>query len=217
MAAGLLLTGGTSRRMGTDKALIEVAGERLADRAARVLGAVCSPVLEVGPGHSDLDAVREDPPGEGPLAAIAAGGTALRCSGHRGPAIVLAVDMPLVTEELLRFLEGWPGEATVVPFVGGEPQPVCARYSGEALLRADEAVRAGERSTRVPADPPRRPVGGSPDVGKRNRRAGLRRPRQPRGPQAPGPRRVARRGRGTIGPGCSEPILPSAAPSPALG
>jgi molybdenum cofactor guanylyltransferase len=149
MAAGLLLTGGTSRRMGTDKALIEVAGERLADRAARVLGAVCSPVLEVGPGHSDLDAVREDPPGEGPLAAIAAGGTALRCSGHRGPAIVLAVDMPLVTEELLRFLEGWPGEATVVPFVGGEPQPVCARYSGEALLRADEAVRAGERSTRA--------------------------------------------------------------------
>jgi molybdenum cofactor guanylyltransferase len=134
--------------MGMDKALIEVGGESLARRGARLLGAVCSPVLEVGPGHSGLETVREDPPGRGPLAAIAAGGAALRRSGHGGPAVVLAVDMPLVTEDLLRFLEGWPGDATVVPFVGGQSQPVCARYSPEALIRADEAVRAGDRSIR---------------------------------------------------------------------
>jgi molybdopterin-guanine dinucleotide biosynthesis protein A len=135
--------------MGVDKALIEIAGERLADRSARVLGAVCSPVLEVGPGHTPLQAVREDPPGQGPLVAMAAGGRALRRIGHQGPAIVLAVDMPLVTEGLLRFLATWPGETTVVPFVGGEPQPVCARYSGEALVLADEAVEDGERSIRA--------------------------------------------------------------------
>ena len=66
---GLLLTGGASRRMGTDKALIEVDGQRLVDRAAAVLGAVADPVIEVGPGWSELPAVREDPPGSGPLAA----------------------------------------------------------------------------------------------------------------------------------------------------
>jgi molybdopterin-guanine dinucleotide biosynthesis protein A len=58
------------------------------------------------------------------------------------------VDLPLVTEDLLRFLDRYPGQGTVVPFVGGEPQLVCARYSGEALLRADQAVRAGQRALR---------------------------------------------------------------------
>jgi hypothetical protein len=47
---GLLLTGGASRRMGSDKALLKVDGRRLVDRAAAVLGAVAAPVIEVGPG-----------------------------------------------------------------------------------------------------------------------------------------------------------------------
>ena len=148
MSAGLLLTGGTSRRMGIDKATIEVAGERLADRGARLLISVCSPVLEVGPGHTDLDAVMEDPPGSGPLAALAAGGRELRRRGHEGPAIALAVDLPLVTEDFLRFLDRFPGQGTVVPFVSGEPQPLCARYAAEDLARAEEAVRSGERAVR---------------------------------------------------------------------
>ena len=37
---GLVLTGGSSRRFGVDKAMLLVDGERLADRALRVLGAV---------------------------------------------------------------------------------------------------------------------------------------------------------------------------------
>ena len=46
--------------MGRDKAEIVVAGERLADHAARVLTAVCEPVLEIGPGRSQLEAVGDD-------------------------------------------------------------------------------------------------------------------------------------------------------------
>src|SRR5205809_839007 len=41
--------------MGRDKAELVVAGERLADRAARVLQTVCDPVLEIGTGHSVLE------------------------------------------------------------------------------------------------------------------------------------------------------------------
>src|SRR5918996_3934052 len=91
---GLLLTGGASRRMGEDKALIEVGGRRLVDHAAALLTAVADPVIEVGPGWSDLPAVREDPAGSGPLAALGAGAAALRAAGHDGPVLVLAVDMP---------------------------------------------------------------------------------------------------------------------------
>jgi molybdopterin-guanine dinucleotide biosynthesis protein A len=148
MVAGLLLTGGESRRMGVDKATLELGGERLVDRAGRLLEAVCDPILEVGPGYTELEAVREEPPGTGPLAAIAAGGLALRLREQRGPAIVLAVDLPLMTEGFLRFLSTFPGDGSVVPFVAGEPQPVCARYSEDALIRAEEAVRRGERAIR---------------------------------------------------------------------
>src|SRR5688500_16693472 len=90
--AGILLTGGASRRLGSDTALLEVEGRRRVGRAAATLGAVAKPVVEVGPGWSGLPAVREDPPRSGPLAAVSAGAAALRAVGHDGPVLVLAVD-----------------------------------------------------------------------------------------------------------------------------
>ena len=88
--------------MGSDKALLEVDGQRLVDRAVAALTAVADPVLEVGPGWSGLPAVREDPPGSGPLAAVSTGAAALRRAGHQGPVLVLSVDMPKVGVDLLR-------------------------------------------------------------------------------------------------------------------
>jgi molybdopterin-guanine dinucleotide biosynthesis protein A len=146
--AGLLLTGGASRRMGTDKALIEVDGRRLVERAADALRAVADPVIEVGPGWSGLRAVREDPPGSGPLAAVAAGAAALRSAGHHGPVLVLAVDMPRAGVELLRLLAERPGPPTAVPRAGGYAQVLCARYGPEALAAVDRLLAAGGRSLR---------------------------------------------------------------------
>ena len=147
--AGLLLTGGASRRMGRDKALIEVDGQRLVDRAVAVLAAVADPVIEVGSGWSTLQAVREDPPGSGPLAALAAGAAALRAAGHDGPVLVLAVDMPRVGVELLRFLAARVGPpATAVPRADGHPQPMCARYGPDVLAAVDARLAAGGRSLR---------------------------------------------------------------------
>jgi molybdopterin-guanine dinucleotide biosynthesis protein A len=146
--AGLLLTGGASRRMGTDKAMIEVDGRRLVERAADALRAVADPVIEVGPGWSGLRAVREDPPGGGPLAAVAAGAAALRAAGYGGPVLVLAVDMPRVGADLLRLLAGRPGPPTAVPRADGHPQPLCARYGPDALVAVDRLLAAGGRSLR---------------------------------------------------------------------
>jgi molybdenum cofactor guanylyltransferase len=134
--------------MGTDKALIEVDGQRLVDRAVAVLGAVADPMIEVGPGWSGLPAVREDPPGSGPLAALSAGAAALRSAGHDGPVLVLAVDMPRVGVELLRYLAGRPGTATAVPRAGGHPQPMCARYGPDVLAAVDDRLAAGGQSLR---------------------------------------------------------------------
>jgi molybdenum cofactor guanylyltransferase len=143
--AGILLTGGASRRLGVDKATLLLDGETLARRAARVLGGVCRPVLEVGPGVTDLPAVDEGPRYRGPLVAVAAAGDVLRGRGHAGPAIVLAVDLPGVETRLLELLRDWPGAPTVVPEVDGRLQTACARYGADALLAARSLVEGGLR------------------------------------------------------------------------
>jgi molybdopterin-guanine dinucleotide biosynthesis protein A len=148
-AAGLLLTGGSSRRLGVDKALIQIEGERLVDRVARALVDVVAPVIEVGPGYTSFPAVREDPAGDGPLAALAAGAVALEAHGATVRTVVLAVDLPLVDAGVVAWLAAHPASESVVPIVDGTPQSLCARYSVDALATARVIAGAGERSMRA--------------------------------------------------------------------
>lgn len=134
--AGLLLTGGASRRMGWDKA--QLFSAELAER----LASACGRAFEVGPGHTSLPAVSD--PGDGPLAALAAaapvvGGTDV---------VLLACDMPSVSVELLRALADMTGRGTAVPVVGGRRQPLCARYSAADVELAVSVVAGGGRAMR---------------------------------------------------------------------
>ena len=114
--AGVILTGGASRRLGRDKAAL------FAPRVAEVLSRVADPVLEIGPGRTSLTAIGD--PGRGPLAALA-------CAPARDT-LVLACDLPRITIDVLAWLADHAG--TVVPGVEGRAQYRCARYS-EATLR----------------------------------------------------------------------------------
>ncbi len=148
---GLVLTGGASRRLGVDKATLVLDGETLAGRAARLLVARCDRVLEVGPGVTELHAVRESPPGAGPLAALAAGTAALAATGAITSIVLLACDLPWVESVLDALvavqLADNPATVAVVPVDGdGRRQYVCARYGPSALLRASTLIAAGERS-----------------------------------------------------------------------
>jgi molybdenum cofactor guanylyltransferase len=90
---GILLVGGTSSRFGSPKELATYEGETLAERGWRLLGEVCDERLAVGPGGLP-------DPGTGPVAAIAAG---LRAARNE-LAVVIPVDMPLLTADALRLL-----------------------------------------------------------------------------------------------------------------
>ena len=90
---GILLVGGTSSRFGSPKALARFEGETLAERAWRLLGEVCDERLVVG-GDGLTD------PGTGPVAAIGVGLGA----ATNDVAIVVPVDMPLLTAAALRQL-----------------------------------------------------------------------------------------------------------------
>jgi molybdopterin-guanine dinucleotide biosynthesis protein A len=148
MSAGVLLTGGSSSRMGRDKARLRVDGEPYAERTARILSAVCDPVIEVGDGASGLPCVREDPPGAGPLAALLAGTRALGLSRPE-PILVLACDLPFIDVAFLSLLADYDSNGSVLPIVAGEPQYTCARWSPSALSSAQSAYERGERAMRA--------------------------------------------------------------------
>lgn len=146
---GLVLAGGRSRRMGTDKAVLVVDGERLVDRALRLLAEVCDHVLVAsGDGaRLDVDApqVADDPEVEGPLAGLIAG----LAGSPTDDVAVVAVDAPYADPAVLsrcRELRG--GAPVAAPVVDGVVQPLHAVWSREALPELRRAAAAGERSPR---------------------------------------------------------------------
>src|ERR1035438_2296631 len=148
---GFLLAGGKSTRMGTDKAFLEFGGQTLVDRALTVMAAVCDSVTIVGDpakfaqyGSSKYGPVVADVfPGCGPLGGIHA---ALAHSTAELN-LILAVDMPLVSAELLAFLFAAAentGATINVPRTSKGLQPLCAVYRREFLTVAEQALRAGK-------------------------------------------------------------------------
>ena len=147
---GILLTGGSSSRMGTDKATIDFNGTSIGQRTADLLVSVVDLAIEVGPGVTTLTATREDPPGEGPLGAIVAGHRALLANGLavEGSCNILACDLPLLSPSMLDILGSQPFDRALLPVIDGVAQPLCARWSASDLEQAAAAFRSGERSLR---------------------------------------------------------------------
>lgn len=153
-ASLVVLSGGSSRRLGRDKATTHVGGRTLLDRLlARIPGHV--PIVLVGPAVPELPTrvtvVREDPPGSGPLAGIGAGGSAVRT-----PLMgVLAADMPFALDLVRAALVQLAGAGPDAPAPGvplgapdaivpvdatGHRQPLCAAYRAQPLRAALDAV-----------------------------------------------------------------------------
>jgi molybdenum cofactor guanylyltransferase len=146
--AGMLLTGGASRRLGIDKAGLDVGEGPLAARTARLLRSVADPAVEVGRGYSELPLVADPEPGQGPLAAVTFGWAEMRRLSCAGPTLVVATDLPFLSEGLLLWLARHPSQCSVIPFDGQELQPLCARYRAADLDLAVDLYRAGARSMR---------------------------------------------------------------------
>lgn len=124
--------------MGRDKALLEIEGETLVARAARLLGEVCDEVLTADAGR--LGGI-PDGPGRGPAAGLLG---AARARPGRA-LLVLAVDLPFVPVALLEELAR-SGTDLAVPSWSGGVEPLCAFYGPAALAVLEERVGRGELS-----------------------------------------------------------------------
>jgi molybdopterin-guanine dinucleotide biosynthesis protein A len=137
---GVLLVGGASVRFGSPKALAWLRGETLAERGWRVLGEACDEVIAVGKASDELPlpfpVVDDGVADRAPVHGVVAG---LRAARH-GVCVVLPVDCPLVTAELLRAL----GAAAAVPQTG----PLPGAYERAVLPVLEQRIARGELSLR---------------------------------------------------------------------
>ena len=142
---GVVLAGGAARRMGTDKALVEVAGRPMLDWVVDAVGAVADEVVVSGeprPHWAEHLRFVEDKgePRRGPLAGIVA------VMDHLDPGallLVVGVDQPWVRPATLRAIAARFTELPVVPVPDGVRQTTCAAYPANDVLVATRELNAG--------------------------------------------------------------------------
>ena len=137
-----ILAGGVSRRMGSPKAGIDLAGRPLISHviaAARDAG--LSPIVVAKPGSVlpplDCSLIAEPADPTHPLVGVIAA-----LEHCRAPIVVLACDMPLLPPAMIGFLA-----SLSAPFampIEPQPQPLAARYAPATLERLRSALEQRE-------------------------------------------------------------------------
>src|ERR1035441_2675073 len=149
-AAGFVLAGGASSRMGRNKALLMLDGRALIDIVASAVREAAGNVTIIGPpevyGHLGIPVIPDRIADLGPLAGIE---TALSRTAA-GWNLMVACDMPSVTPfTLRRILEeaaAYPDAGCILPkSAEGFVEPLCAAYHKRILSAITQALAAGTR------------------------------------------------------------------------
>lgn len=142
---GVVLAGGAGRRMGRDKALVEVAGRPMLDWVVEALGSVTGEVVVSGEPRArwsdrlrfvaDTGASRR-----GPLSGISA---VMDHVGGNSLLVVVGVDQPWVRPGTLQSIVERFEQLPVVPVPDGVRQTTCAAYPSTHVLVATRELNAG--------------------------------------------------------------------------
>ena len=154
MVSGLILAGGSGRRMGAFKPTLNLGGRPLILRPMAALRPLTEEIVVVyGPEvHRDRletlvrGARLVGDEGEGPLGGLFRGSQAAR-----GEWILVApADAPFLSPDLYgRLIEEAQASDGCIPSVGTQTNPLIGAYRREALFRASEAMlQQGERAAR---------------------------------------------------------------------
>jgi molybdenum cofactor guanylyltransferase len=154
-----LLVGGKSSRMGRDKAVLEINGVPLIQRATNLLAPLVTKITLVTSANPSSNSADTNPysnfglpllpdrwPNVGPL-----GGIVTALAAPQSPwCLILACDMPFLTKEWLTFLLNQISEASaqtdvVVPETTRGLEPLCAIYRSTCAPTLAAALERGER------------------------------------------------------------------------
>ena len=139
---GIILAGGKSSRMGTDKGLTFFRGKRLVEYPLDLLGKFCAEILisagDSGYNQFKVPVIKDVIPNKGPL-----GGIYSTMNHSKGEwFIVLACDLPFVNDRLISELIFASREEydCIVPFHHGMLEPLVAVYHRRIMPDLKEAL-----------------------------------------------------------------------------
>jgi molybdopterin-guanine dinucleotide biosynthesis protein A len=149
VASVVVLAGGSSSRLGRDKALLPIDGQPMLARTVETLSALSDDLIVVSnepESHRSLaPAARFVPdvvPGQGSLMGVYSG---LRVARH-AHALVIACDMPLLNTPLLRYMLGLAqGYDVVIPRLNGLLEPLHSIYGKACLPPISRLLGRGQR------------------------------------------------------------------------
>ena len=157
--AAVILAGGSSRRMGRDKAVMPHPGTHpggsvltMVEHTVAVLSGRCAPVFVIAAERQrlpELDArvLRDEIEGAGPLVATGRGLRAAAAAGLNR-AFVSAVDMPYLSVAIIEALAGCRDADIVLPW-DGRDHYLAAIYRTALAEDIDTLITAGARSMRA--------------------------------------------------------------------
>ncbi len=137
-----ILTGGKSRRFGSNKLVFEVDGRKLVHRVYDKVHDFSDDVFFQGNSVENLESSKDDiMEGKGPLGGIY---SALKNSRYE-KTIVLAGDLPHVDPRILDELSMRANADLVVPrWRNGHREPLCALYSKALVLLIEQMFENGD-------------------------------------------------------------------------
>ena len=142
---GIILAGGKSTRMGTEKGLQELCGKPLINYAIDVLSGICSNFIISSSSDAyqplGFKVVPDEFSGIGPMGGIY---SALRQSDTQDN-LVISCDLPFVSAELLKFiLSNSQGYEVAVPWEGNmHYEPLCGFYNKSILDKINTFIKTG--------------------------------------------------------------------------
>lgn len=147
--SGAVLTGGRSRRMGADKALLSLESGSMIDHMVETLEGAVDDVRLVGGdiGHSRVETVADRYPDEGPLGGVV---SALDATDAELTAVV-GCDLPRLTSAVVLGLidaTRETGADYAIPLIGGRRQWHCAVWTNRCTSRLSRSFDDGIRSFR---------------------------------------------------------------------
>ena len=144
----LILAGGDSRRMGQDKAALDLGGRTLLEHVTAAMQQAFFKVIVSVRQPRDgvaLPQVCDEVAASGPLAGLAA----VLAQADTSWVFAVACDMPFVSVGVVqRLAQHRDGYDAVVPLVGGHPQPMAAFYAKSALDAVRASLASDDKSVR---------------------------------------------------------------------
>ena len=146
--AAIILSGGFSRRMGTDKGLVSFKGKPMIEASLALANTITDNIMIIANngdyrqfGYQVYGDILVD---KGPMGGIHAGLTHSNATFN----MVLACDMPLMTTAFLKYIVGEieEGDKIIAPRHGQQIEPLCAVYHKDCLSLIESTLESSDLS-----------------------------------------------------------------------